>query len=161
MQQLTPEQAALLQQQQAQAMQQAMNALLANPEQYLGYLFDLMIRYKSSDIYLTYGEEPTLRIYGEARRITNLPKLTDEVLDGICRFMMTDEDWKIYNEEFSSDFGISMHGRRYRVNVSRQRSHYMIVVRLLEEKIPTIDERGLPQLFKKIVQRTNGIIFVA
>jgi twitching motility protein PilT len=54
-----------------------------------------------------------------------------------------------------------MHGRRYRVNVSRQRSHYMIVVRLLEEKIPTIDERGLPQLFKKIVQRTNGIIFVA
>ncbi len=158
-QQLTPEQ--IVQMQQAQAMQQAMNALLSNPEQYLWYLFDLMIRYKSSDIYLTYGEEPTLRIYGEARRITNLPKLTDEVLDWICKFMMTDEDRRIYNEEFSSDFGISMHGRRYRVNVSRQRSHYMIVVRLLEEKIPTIDERGLPQLFKKIVQRTNGIIFVA
>ncbi len=141
--------------------QMTIQSLISDPEKYLGYLFDLMIKYKSSDIYLTYGEEPTLRIYGEARRIPWLPKLDDETLDKICHFMMTEEDWKLYEEEYSSDFWLSMHGRRYRINVSRQRCHYMIVARLLEEKIPTIDERGLPQLFKKIVQRTNGLIFVA
>jgi 3-oxoacyl-ACP reductase-like protein len=40
-----------------------------DPKKYLEFLFDFMIKYDSSDIYLTFGEEPTIRVYGEARRI--------------------------------------------------------------------------------------------
>ncbi|MDR0860852.1 MAG: PilT/PilU family type 4a pilus ATPase [Candidatus Peribacteria bacterium] len=125
------------------------------------HLFDLMIKYESSDIYLTFGEEPTLRVFGEARRIQGVPKLDDQTLDGIANYMMNEEDRKNYNTNLACDLGMSMHGRRYRVNISRQRDHFMIVVRLLEEKIPTIDEKGLPQIFKQLIQKTNGIIFVA
>jgi twitching motility protein PilT len=83
------------------------------------------------------------------------------VLNGIADYMMNEEDKKNYQENLSADLGISMHGRRYRVNISRQRDHIMIVTRLLEEKVPTIDERGLPQIFKQLTNKTNGVIFVA
>ena len=133
----------------------------SDPIKYLEYLFDLMIKYDSSDIYLTYGEEPTLRIFGEARRIPGVPKLDDEMLNAFADFMMNDEDKEIYKTNMSSDLGLSMHGRRYRVNISRQRDHIMIVARLLEEKVPTIKERGLPDIFQQLTQKTNGVIFVA
>jgi twitching motility protein PilT len=74
---------------------------------------------------------------------------------------MNEEDKNNYKKYLSADIGMSMHGRRYRVNVSRQRDHLMIVARLLEEKVPTVDERGLPQIFKQLTHKTNGIIFVA
>ncbi|MDD4714369.1 MAG: PilT/PilU family type 4a pilus ATPase [Candidatus Absconditabacteria bacterium] len=136
---------------------------LANgdPEKYLEYLLDLMIKHDSSDIYLTYGEEPTLRIFGEARRIVGLPKLEDKTLDAFSDFIMNEEDKELFKKNLSVDIGLSMHGRRYRVNISRQRDHMMIVARLLEEKVPTIDERGLPEIFKRLSGKTNGVIFVA
>jgi twitching motility protein PilT len=133
----------------------------ADPIKYLGYLFDLMIKHESSDIYLTYGEEPALRIFGEACRIPKLPKMDDPTLDAIADYMMTAEDKANYEKNLSADLGMSMHGRRYRVNISRQRDHIMIVARLLEEKVPTIDEKKLPQIFKQLINKTNGIIFVA
>lgn len=132
-----------------------------DPIQYLDYLCGLMVEYGSSDIYLTYGEEPVLRIFGEARRIVGLPKLDDPMLNIFADYMMNEEDKANYKKNLSADLGMSMHGRRYRVNISRQRDHIMIVARLLEEKVPTIDERKLPEILKTLTQKTNGLIFVA
>lgn len=132
-----------------------------DPVKYLAYLLDLMIKHESSDIYLTYNEEPTLRIFWDVYRIPWLPKLDDNTLKGIANYIMNEEDKNNYKKYLSADIGMSMHGRRYRVNVSRQRDHLMIVARLLEEKVPTVDERGLPQIFKQLTHKTNGIIFVA
>lgn len=129
-------------------------------EKYLEMLFDLMVKYDSSDIYLTYGEEPSIRIFWETKRLQWVPKLDDKALNGFADFMMNDEDRRNYEANLAADLGISMKGRRYRVNVSRQRDHMMIVARLLEEKVPTIDERHLPQIFKQLIQKTNGVIFM-
>ena len=74
---------------------------------------------------------------------------------------MNEEDKANYQKNLSADLGMSIHGRRYRTNVSRQRNHIMIVARLLEEKVPTIDERNLPEIFKTLTQKNNGLIFVA
>ncbi|MDR3169180.1 MAG: PilT/PilU family type 4a pilus ATPase [Candidatus Peribacteria bacterium] len=148
-------------QQQAQPARTPPAPLSADPIKYLESLFDMMIKYDSSDIYLTYGEEPTLRIFGEARRLQGVAKLDDQTLNAVANYMMTEEDKKNYDTNLACDIGISMHGRRYRVNISRQRDHIMIVARLLEEKVPTIDDRKLPQIFKQLTQKTNGVIFVA
>ena len=131
------------------------------PEDYLLYLLELMIQNKSSDIYFTYWEEPALRIYGDVCRITTAPKLEDSTLEAIAHVLMTDEDEISYRENLSCDLGYSVHGRRYRVNISRQRWHKMIVARLLEEKIPTIDSLWLPKILKILTQKTSGIVFVA
>lgn len=130
-------------------------------EEYLSYLLNLMIQYWSSDIYFTYNEEPALRICWEIYRLTNLPKLVDLTLENFSKQLMSEEDLQIYNKNLSCDIWYSIHWRRYRVNISRQRDHKMIVIRLLEEKVPTIDSRWLPKIFKTLTKKTNGLIFVA
>lgn len=131
------------------------------PENYLLYLLQLMIDNKASDIYFTYWEEPALRIYGNVLRVTTTPKLEDETLEAISNILMMDEDKDLYRKYLSCDLWYSVHGRRYRVNVSRQRGHKMIVARLLEEKIPTIHELRLPDILKSLTKKTSGIVFVA
>ena len=132
-----------------------------DPGSYLLYLSQLMINNKSSDIYFTYGEEPALRIYGEVHRVTSAPKLEDPTLEAVCSILMTEEDAEIFNENLSCDLWYSVHGRRYRINISRQRWHKMIVARLLEEKILTIQELWLPEILRTLTRKTSWIIFVA
>lgn len=132
-----------------------------NPESYLMYLFHLMIQNNSSDIYFTYWEEPALRIFWDVIRITTAPKLQDATLDAIANLLMSDEDRTYYKENLACDLGCSVHGRRYRINISRQRWHKMIVARLLEEKIPTIDELWLPEVLRTLTKKTSWIVFIA
>ena len=131
------------------------------PEEYYLYLLQLMIEYKATDIYFTYWEEPALRIYWEVRRILSVPKLEDSTLDAIADMLMTEEDDNLYRENLSCDLGYSVHGRRYRINISRQRWHKMIVARLLEEKIPTIEDLWLPEILAILTKKTSWIVFVA
>ena len=132
-----------------------------DPASYLLYLSQLMINSKSSDIYFTYGEEPALRIYGEVRRVKVAPKLEDSTLEAISSILMTEEDVEIYNKNLSCDIWYSVHWRRFRINISRQRWHKMIVARLLEEKILTIQELWLPEILRTLTAKTSWIIFVA
>ena len=132
-----------------------------NPQNYMLYLGQLMIQKNSSDIYFTYWEEPALRIYWEIYRVTSAPKLQDSTLEAMASALMSKEDEVFYDRELSCDIGYSIHGRRFRINISRQRWHKMIVARLLEEKVPTIDSLWLPQILKTLTKKTSGIVFLA
>ena len=132
-----------------------------NPSSYMLYLAQLMINKKSSDIYFTYWEEPALRIYGEIYRVTSAPKLQDSTLEAMAWILMSKEDEVFYDRELSCDIGYSIHGRRFRINISRQRWHKMIVARLLEEKVPTIDDIWLPQILKVLTKKTSWVVFLA
>lgn len=132
-----------------------------NPSNYMLYLGQLMINKNSSDIYFTYWEEPALRIYGEIYRVTTAPKLQDSTLEAMASVLMSKEDEVFYDRELSCDIGYSIHGRRFRINISRQRWHKMIVARLLEEKVPTIDSLWLPQILKALTKKTSWIVFLA
>ena len=134
---------------------------VVDPENYLLYLLQLMIQNKSSDIYFTYWEEPALRIYGDVHRVATAPKLEDQTLEAISNILMTEEDRDLYRQNLSCDLWYSVHGRRYRINISRQRWHKMIVARLLEEKIPTIEDLWLPDILRILTKKTSGIVFVA
>ncbi len=61
----------------------------------------------------------------------------------------------------SCDMSYSLPGKaRFRVNVFSQQGHYSVVLRQLESKVPTIKEMGLPEVFYKIADELNGIVFV-
>ena len=137
------------------------NWKVISPEKYLQYLLHLMIQHDSSDIYFTYWEEPAIRVYGDVHRLTTVPKLEDATLEAIADILMSDDDRACFEENLSCDIWYSIHERRYRVNISRQRGHKMIVARLLAEKVPTIDDLWLPPIFKTLTKKTNWIVFVA
>ena len=137
------------------------NGTTLNPRDYMLYLFQMMVENDSSDIYFTYWEEPAIRIYWEVHRVKVAPKLEDSTLEEISSILMSDEDEDSYKHDLSCDLGYSVHGRRYRINISRQRWHKMIVARLLEEKIPTIDSLWLPTILKSLTKKTSWIVFLA
>lgn len=137
------------------------NDQFQSPAAYLEYLNTLMIQKNASDMYLTYGEPPVLRILEEVHRETDLEPLDDELLNQLALTLMNTTGLDFFEKHGSIDLGIGYQDRRYRVNISRQRGHIMIVARLLRKKVPTLESLCLPGIFKELSHRTNGIIFLA
>lgn len=111
-----------------------------DPVQYLEYLNGLMIEKGASDMYLTFNEPPALRILEEVERQHDLEKMTDESLNAIALTLMNKSGLEFFEEHGSIDLGVSYQNRRYRVNISRQRGHIMIVARLLRQEVPTLEK---------------------
>lgn len=140
---------------------QAIMNLVRNPEKYRNYLLKMMIDNWSSDMYLTYWEPPSLRIHNQVYRINQLPKFTDDILSELAYMFMDDLEWEHFRENLDIDLWTSFEWRRFRVNISRQQKHIMVVARLLAEKIPTLDDLWLPDIFRDLVKRTSWIILMA
>jgi len=130
-------------------------------KEYLSFLLHLMVTYEASDIYLTYWEPPALRIMQRTLRVEWADRLPDEVLMWFKNELLKDEYEEHFENEKAVDLWYSLHGRRYRVNVSLQRWHIMIVIRLLAEKVPTIDELWLPPILKNLAHTSWGIVFLS
>ena len=97
-----------------------------------------MAERNASDIYLTYNEPPTLRVMEDVIREKSLEILDDEMLNGMALTLMNQTGIDFFEKHGSIDLGINYQDRRYRVNISRQRGHIMIVMRLIREEIPTL-----------------------
>ena len=132
-----------------------------DPAKYLEYLSRLMAEKGASDMYLTYNEPPTLRVMEDVIREKELEKLDDDMLNGIALTLMNQTGVDFFEKHGSIDLGVSYQDRRYRVNISRQRGHIMIVMRLIRKEIPTLKKLWLPPLFKELAHRENGIVLLA
>jgi twitching motility protein PilT len=137
------------------------NPHLTNPAEYLHYLLNIQIEYAASDVYFTFNEEPALRVNDDVYRLVGLEKFSDEMLRGIAEVLMNEREKKQFAEQLSIDIGYMAHNRRFRINISQQNTHIMIVFRLFAERVPTLQDLNMPPLFKQLMQKTSGIIFVA
>lgn len=115
---------------------------------------------KASDIHLTVGLPPTIRMDGE---LTGLPYA---VLDpGEVRRLifecLTDEQIEKLESTHELDFGYSVRGlARFRFNVYMQRGSYAAALRAIPTKIPNFEDLGLPLVIREISKRTSGLILV-
>lgn len=124
-------------------------------------LHQLMAEQKASDLYLTFWECPTLRINNQLLRVQQLPVMTDEILNEIKEKLIKPENAEYFTKNLSIDLWISNNWRRYRINISKQQWHIMIVSRLLMENPPTIDQLWLPTVLKDLASKTSWIVLVA
>lgn len=124
-------------------------------------LLDLMIEKWSSDMYLTVWEPPCMRIDSEVVRLEWFEKLDNRLIEDMASFFMWIEDEKNFSSYLDVDLGWGHKNRRFRLNISKQQKNTMIVIRLLSEKVPTIDELWLPNLFKEMIKRKSWIILLA
>ncbi|GHV21222.1 hypothetical protein FACS1894176_11010 [Bacteroidia bacterium] len=131
------------------------NPHLTDPKEYLYYLLKVHIDYAASDSYFTFNEEPALRVNDEIYRLVGLDKFSDEMLNEIATTLMDETDKKLFDENMSVDIGYIAHGRRFRINISQQSGHIMVVFRLFAEKVPTIDDLALPPVFRQLMQKTS------
>lgn len=131
---------------------------LENVKTYL----ELMIDSKSSDMFLTFWEHPCLRINTKIVKYDNINKLDDNLLNIISKDLL----WNISQEKLNTlrksiDLSLEYKSRYFRVNISKQKGHMMIVVRLLLSKIPDINLNDSGETLKKIITKPSGIIIVS
>ena len=123
-------------------------------------VLELAISKKASDIHISAGLPPVLRIDGKLFR-TNLPVLSSDDVETIIFPILSNEQRRELEQNWELDFGYGLHGiGRFRVNVYRDKGSYAAAFRAINSTPPNFDDLGLPEVMKKVAQRPRGLILV-
>ena len=114
----------------------------------------------ASDLYLTVGHEPVIRVDDELKSLTSQP-LTAEVVNEIIQSILTTKQRREFemNWELNTSLDMAEHGR-YRVNILRQRQNPGLVIRRIVSKIPSISDLRLPPILEKLALEKRGLILL-
>jgi twitching motility protein PilT len=123
-------------------------------------LLAFAVKNKASDLHLSAGLPPMIRVHGDVRRI-NLPPMEHEAVHGMIYDIMNDAQRKEYEENLDCDFSFAIPGlARFRVNAFQQQRGAGAVMRTIPSKILTLEDLNAPKIFADIVQQTRGLILV-
>jgi twitching motility protein PilU len=128
------------------------------------FMHDLLRMLKSrngSDLYITVGAPPSMKIDGKMTPVAN-QKLTTEHTQALVRGIMNDKQLAEFEASNECNFAISMPNvSRFRVNAFVQRGSFGMVVRILTSEIPSFEDLKLPPILKEISATKRGmVIFV-
>lgn len=113
----------------------------------------------ASDLHLTVGLPPTIRLNGKLIKLGE-DRLTPNKLTDYAKEILKDS-FEDYNKIGEIDTSYSIPGTgRFRVNVFKQRNSDAIAIRVIALKIPTLDELKHPKVIKDIVQKQRGLVLV-
>jgi len=114
----------------------------------------------ASDLHLSAGEPPIVRIHGDVKRIEH-PPLTAEEVHTMLYDIMSDQIRKTYEAINDADFSFELGDiARFRVNVFRTRRGEGAVFRTIPAKVVTLDDLGMPPIMKELCDKEKGLILV-
>ncbi|MDR9424617.1 MAG: type IV pilus twitching motility protein PilT [Marinobacter sp.] len=114
----------------------------------------------ASDLHLSAGLPPMIRVDGDVRRI-NLPPMEHKEVHGLIYDIMNDKQRKDYEEFLETDFSFQVPGvARFRVNAFNQNRGAGAVFRTIPSKVLTMDDLGMGQVFKDICAVPRGLVLV-
>ncbi len=123
-------------------------------------LLAFSVKNNASDLHLSAGLPPMIRVDGDMRRI-NVPPLEHRVVHGLVYDIMNDKQRKDYEEFFETDFSFEITGvARFRVNAFNQKRGAAAVFRTIPSKVLTLEELKAPESFKDIVNVPRGLVLV-
>jgi twitching motility protein PilT len=123
-------------------------------------LFRLMVEQKASDLHLTSGAPPFLRLHGNMSPL-NYRQLSNQDVQGLIFEILSEKQKKTFVEKWELDFAYVVEGLgRFRCNVFMQRKGLGAVFRTIPEKIKTAQELNLPQSIIDMVDCDRGLILV-
>jgi twitching motility protein PilT len=127
----------------------------------LDKIFRTAIQYKASDIYISTGAKPTLRINGDLTRIEEHPELTKKMAEEYLLEIMSPEQKKVFEKTLDLDFSLEVEAvSRFRVNMYVQKKGIAAVFRPISEEVLSLDKLGLPAQLKQATQFPSGLVIV-
>lgn len=128
---------------------------------YIQDLLRLMLQKKASDMFITAGVAPALKVDGKVQPVAG-QELTPAHTQTLARAVMNDRQVAEFERTHEANFAISLPGAaRFRVNVFTQRGSTGLVFRVIQSNIPSIDQLNLPRVLKDIAMVKRGmVIFV-
>ena len=123
-------------------------------------LLQAMVEKGASDLHLTAGSPPQLRIDGKLYPI-KLPKLRPKDIERLSYSVMTEIQKKRFEEKNELDMSFQWRGfSRFRANFFRQRGSMAAAIRQIPTKIRSFEELGLPPVVKDLTERPHGLVLV-
>ncbi|TWI58394.1 pilus retraction ATPase PilT [Pseudomonas duriflava] len=117
-------------------------------------------RQGASDLHLSAGLPPMIRVDGDVRRI-NLPAFDDKQVHALIYDIMNDKQRKDFEEFFETDFSFEVPGiARFRVNAFNQNRGPGAVFRTIPSKVLSMEELGMGDVFRKITDVPRGLVLV-
>ncbi|HBE45774.1 MAG TPA: twitching motility protein PilT [Deltaproteobacteria bacterium] len=115
---------------------------------------------KGSDLHVSAGEPPIIRIHGEMRKI-EMPSLDKDEVHNMVYDILNDQQRKVYEEHLELDFSFALGDlARFRVNVFKQQRGDAAVFRTIPSKIPTFEELRLPKVLMELARLEKGLVLV-
>ena len=123
-------------------------------------LLAFSVKNKASDLHLSAGLPPMIRVNGDMRRI-DLPAMDHRTVQGLVYDIMNDKQRKDYEEFLETDFSFEIPGlARFRVNAFNQKRGAAAVLRTIPSKVLSLEEINAPKIFREIVEVFRGLILV-
>ncbi len=123
-------------------------------------LLTFSVQNKASDLHLSAGLPPMIRVDGDIRRL-NVPALDHKAVHTLIYDIMSDKHRRDFEEFFETDFAFEVPGlARFRVNAFNQNRGAAAVFRTIPSKILTLEELALPKIFSDIAQYPRGMVLV-
>ena len=123
-------------------------------------LLAFAVKNKASDLHLSAGLPPMIRVHGDMRRI-NLPPLEHKEVHAMVYDIMNDAQRKQFEESWECDFSFAVPNlARFRVNAFQQNRGAGAVFRTIPSKVLTLEELNCPKIFKEIAHQPRGIVLV-
>jgi len=118
------------------------------------------VKQGASDLHLSAGLPPMIRVDGDIRRI-NVPEMDHKQVHDMVYDIMSDKQRKDYEEYWETDFSFEIPGlARFRVNAFNHNRGSGAVLRTIPSKILSLEDLGCPKIFEKISEFPRGIVLV-
>jgi twitching motility protein PilU len=124
----------------------------------LNSLLSMMVKNKASDLFITAGREPSIKVNGKIHAVNKNP-LTAQQTKSLTYSIMTDAQQKEFDETKECNFAISAKRiGRFRVSAFIQRDAVGMVLRRIETNIPTLDSLYLPSIIQDLSMAKRGLV---
>ncbi len=123
-------------------------------------LLAFSVKNKASDLHISSGMPPLIRVDGDIRRI-DVPSLEADEVKGMIYDIMNDKQRKQFEEEYENDFSFSVPGlARFRVNAFNQNRGPAAVFRTIPSEILSLEQLNAPEIFKEFADTPRGLVLV-
>ena len=127
---------------------------------YVVELLKAMLEKEASDLFITVGAPPAIKIHGELTPFSAKPIGREQAVE-ILRSVMNDKQWAEFDSTNECNFALSLDGiGRFRVNCYVQRGSVGLVARHIVTEVPTMDGLGLPQSLKSLMMEKRGLVLM-
>ena len=128
-----------------------------NIAEVLGVMLDM----GASDLHLTTGAHPMVRVRGELAPLEDYPKLVPQVLQRVLYAMLTQKQREHFEEELELDFAYALPGKaRFRINFYRQREALGAAIRVIPYEIKPLEDLGIPPAVNNFAGLPRGMVLV-
>jgi|LauGreDrversion4_2_1035121.scaffolds.fasta_scaffold12164_1 twitching motility protein PilT len=123
-------------------------------------LLDVMVKQDASDLHITVGRPPTVRLNGRLRNMQTKTLDADDTM-ALMKSITPEKNQAEFQEKGGTDFGFSFsEAARFRVSVFRQKGNVAMVLRLIPNRLLPFEVLNLPPIVKDLIRRPRGLFLV-